>query len=293
MSTPRSIYLFLAVGLVALSQSANIIRIGDAGAVPITFWRLALSLIVLLPLAGKRIATLKDINRVDALLIFIGGLTLSLHFFAWIYAVQKTTVANATLFLCINPIITASAAYLLFGERASKRLLWAILLGVIGIVVLSVNDLNLSPKHIEGDLYALLSSALFTGYFMVGKQVRKKLDTHVYVASIYGISALISLATMLFMDLPMISYNAQTWLCFGLMALIPTAIGHTSLNAALRYMDAGRISTFTLVEPGLAGLVAWITWNEQITPLVLLGYVFIGGSVFMVALEKKPADMKL
>jgi len=52
--TPRTVYAFLGLGLLAASQSGNIIRLGDAHPVAITFWRLALAAVILGPLAGAR-----------------------------------------------------------------------------------------------------------------------------------------------------------------------------------------------------------------------------------------------
>ncbi len=286
MRVPRKIYLFLIVGLLSLSQSANIIRIGDASPVAISAWRLILATLLLIPLAGKSLGTLRKLSKIDLLVLVGGGLALTLHFFAWIWAVQTTTVANATLFLSINPVITATAAYLLFGERASRRLVLAIVLGVFGVGVLGGNDLTLSPDHLVGDGLALISSLLFTVYFMAAKRLRRILDAQVYVTAVYGIAAMFAFATLLFIDEPVFAYDSRNWLCFALMAVVPTMVGHSSLNTALRYMDAGRISAFTLIEPLLAGIVAALVWDEKVTPLVVGGYVLICGSVLIVALER-------
>jgi drug/metabolite transporter (DMT)-like permease len=285
MTVPRSIYLFLAVGLVSLSQSANIIRISDAGPVAITAWRLLLATLLLAPIAGRGLAALTRLSKTDLAVLVLGALALTAHFFTWIRAVQTTTVANATLFLSINPVITAVAAYLLFGERASRRLAGAIALGIAGVAVLGGNDLDLEPGNLAGDGLALISSVLFTAYFMAAKRVRRVLDARVYVTAVYGIAALFAFAVLAFTDDPIFAYGPRNWICFGLMAVFPTMIGHSSLNTALKYVDAGRISAFTLVEPLLAGIVAAVAWGERITPLVAVGYVLICGSVLMVALE--------
>ena len=70
------------------------------------------------------------------------------------------------------------------------------------------------------------------------------------------------------------------------MALVPTMIGHTSLNYALRYLPAGRIATLSLAEPLLAGVVALFAWKEQLRLNTLAGYVLICASVVLVVLER-------
>jgi drug/metabolite transporter (DMT)-like permease len=287
MAPLKRIWIFLAVGVLALSQSANIIRIGDAHPVAIAAWRLALASIVLAPLAGRGLARIPALPRASLLLLLGAGLALELHFFTWIAAVQSTTVANATLVLAINPVITAAAAYLFFGERASGRLKIAIGVGVLGVAAVGWNDLALSPDKVGGDLLSLASSFLFTAYLLIGKRVRRTLDTAAYVTAVYGAAAIFAFLTMLVLDVPLVDYTPRTWMCFGLMALVPTVIGHTSLNTALRYVSAGRITALTLAEPLLAGTVAYFAWGETVSMGALAGYVLIGASVLAVATERR------
>jgi drug/metabolite transporter (DMT)-like permease len=287
MAPLKRIWIFLAVGILALSQSANIIRIGDAHPVAITAWRLAIAALVLAPLAGRGLARLASLSRASLLLLLGAGLALAFHFFTWIAAVQSTTVANATLVLAINPVITAAAAYLFFGERASGRLKIAIGMGVLGVVAVGWNDLALSPDKVGGDLLSLTSSFLFTAYLLIGKRVRRALDTTAYVTAVYGAAAIFGFLAMLVLDVPIVDYTPRTWLCFGLMALVPTVIGHTSLNAAVRTMSAGRITALTLAEPLLAGTVAYFAWGETVSAGALAGYVLIGASVLAVATERR------
>jgi drug/metabolite transporter (DMT)-like permease len=283
----KRIWIFLGVGILALSQSANIIRVGDAHPVAIAAWRLALATLVLAPLAGRGLARLPSLPRSSLLLLLGAGAALALHFFTWIAAVQTTTVANATLVLAINPVITAAAAYLFFGERASGRLKIAIAVGVLGVAAIGWNDLSLSPSMVGGDLLSLGSSFLFTAYLLIGKRVRRALDTATYVTAVYGAAAAFGFLTMLVLGVPFVDYTPRTWMCFGLMALVPTLIGHTSLNAAVRTVPAGRITALTLVEPLLAGTVAYFAWGETVSMGALVGFVLIGASVIAVATERR------
>ncbi len=287
MSIPRQVYLFLAVGLVATSQSANIIRLGDAHPVAITAWRLLFAALMLAPIAGRSLAEVRRLTGREWVLLGVAGAALATHFFAWIGAVQLTTVANASMAFSINPVITATAGYLIFGEKVTKNLTLSIIFGVAGVTVICWSDLSFEPGHLLGDAAAVLCSVLFTVYFLLGKTLRRKLPTSVYVTVLYTIAAAISFATMSMMDIPTLGYSDQTWVCFLLMALIPTMIGHTSMNNAVRYISAGRISAATLTEPLLAGLVAYYAWDEAITIWTGLGYILISISVLVLLSERK------
>lgn len=285
MNIPKRVYVFLVVGLVAASQSGNIIRIGDAHALAIAAWRLLFATMLLAPLAWRDLGYLKKLNKKESLLLLASGATLAAHFFAWIEAVKMTTVASASMFFSINPVLTATAGYFIFGERFSPKLFLSIGLGIAGVAVIGGSDFGFNPEHLKGDGAAFVCSILFTIYFLLGKKLRHKLPTGLYVTCIYGIAGLLCFAAMFFMDIPFVSYSTRNWVCFALMALVPTLLGHTSFNNALKYIDAGRISASTLTEPLLAGLVAYFAWDEEIRTGAFLGYGMIAASVLVLALD--------
>ena len=279
MAVPRSVALFLAVGLVAASQSGNIIRLADAHPVAICAWRLVIATALLLPLAGRRMGMLRTLSAGELAMLVLAGTALAGHFVVFTAAVQRTTVANALVFFNINPVFTATAAHLIFRERITSRLVAAVVIGVVGVVLMGLADLRFRPEYFAGDMLAVLCSLLFTVYFLLGKRVRQRLDNRVYVVALYGIAAAVCVALLPAVGAATLSYAPVTWLAFGLMALVPTMLGHTSLNLAVRYVDASRISVLALTEPPLAGLVAYWAWGESITVQTVGGYLLIALAV--------------
>ncbi len=285
MRVPPAVAVFLAIGLLAASQSGNIIRLADAHPVAICAWRLILASVLLAPLAGRRLIALTRLGGRELGLLVLAGAALTAHFITFIAAIQNSTVANVMVFFGINPVFTAVAAHLIFRERVTRWLLLSIGLGLAGVVVMGIADFQLRPEHTVGNALAVLCSALFTAYFMLGKRLRRTLDNRVYVPALYGVAALLALPLIPVLGLPLVAYDGTTWLAFGLMALVPTMLGHTSMNLALRYIDAGRISVLTLTEPILAGLVALWAWGEPLTWHSGAGYVLIVSSVVVLSRE--------
>ena len=277
------IYLLLAVGIVAASQSGNIIRLGDASPVAITAWRLAMAALFFLP--GSRIWQF-DFTRLtgrDFAMLGLSALFLALHFYTWIYAVQMTSVANAAIVFSLNPIFIAALEVLLFKEKIGKGLVAAVALGIVGGGVVGYQGLILDGHHMIGILSAFACALMFTGYFLVGRLLRRKMTSGVYVVTLYGTAAAISLLMLLVFKLPIFTFDHKTWLCFGLMALVPTIIGHTSFNIALGSVKASWIATMTLAEPLLAGVGAYFFWGEQLTLSVGIGFLFIVFSTIVLA----------
>lgn len=285
--TPSYVHGLLALGVAAASQSGNLVRIGDAHAAVMAAWRLTLATLIMAALAGRRLRQLLSLEARHGFLLVGAGVSLALHLMTWIAAVQHTTVANAAIFFSINPVLTAVGDRVFYRERVSTRLLISILLGVTGVAVMGAGDLAFSRASLVGDGYAVLCSLLFTAYFLLGKTPRRHLDNRAYVAGMYACASLASFVGAVVLRCQILSHSSRNWLCFVLLAVVPTAMGHTSLNAALRYMQAARISTATLAEPLLAGLVAYFAWGEQVRPLAALGYLLIGLSVVVLVSERR------
>jgi len=291
---PRSVYPILAVGLLAASQSGNLVRLGAASAAAIVAWRLTLAALVFLPVAGRRRLReeLGALGTRDRWLLLAAGLALSGHLLAWVASVQLTTVANAMVVFSINPVFTALGAYFIYGERLSGRLLLAIALGVAGVAVMGWHGLAADPGRLPGDLAALAGALFFSLYFLLGKRLRRSLSSPVYVGTLYALAALPAFVWLLVAGGPLVAYDGRTWMCFGLMALVPTVIGHSALNHALRWLDAGRVSAATLVEPLLAGAVAWLAWGEAVTPATGVGFGLIAVAVLVLLSERLAAAPK-
>lgn len=287
MKVPFAVVAFLVVGLFAASQSGNIIRLADASPFAIAAWRLTIAAAVLALLTGRRLATLAVLTERERVLLVLAGVALAGHLFAWIAAVQHTTVANAAVFFSINPVFTAVAGHLIYRERITPRLVGAIALGLVGVAIPALSDLHLGSEHLLGDALAVVCSILFTAYFLLGKGLIRRLDSRVYVTGLYGSAALFSILVCAAVGVPFFDYDPRTWMAFGLMALVPTLIGHTSLNFALRYIDAGRVATLTLSEPLMAGLVAYLVWDEPLRATTGAGYVLICASVILVLSDRQ------
>lgn len=279
MRMPRSAVLLLTLGLVAASQSGNLVRIADAHPVVIAGWRLLLAALVMVPIAGFRVGDLRRVPASRVAEAFLAGIALGAHLVAWIAAVQRTTVANAATFFCINPLLTALAARVFLGERVNSRLGVSIALGLMGVLTMGIHDLRLSPEHLEGDLLAILCSALFTVYLLAGRRVRAVVDNRVYVLVLYGVAGIGTLTMAAVGGLPWLDRTPRNWVAYGLLALVPTLLGHTFLNHSLRWLSAARLSVLTLTEPALAGVVAWLAWGEAVPLSTVGGYGLIALSV--------------
>ena len=77
---------------------------------------------------------------------------------------------------------------------------------------------------------------------MAGRVLRRKLDTFPYVASVYMVSSMFLLSFALLNGDALTGYSINEYMIFLLLALIPSGIGYTAYNYALKYFKTYVVS---------------------------------------------------
>ena len=105
----------VAVGVLAVSASAIFIRLADAPAIAIAFWRCALGA----------------------------------HFGFWISSLDYTSVAASVVLVSTQPVFVAVLAYLLFGERTTPLSFLGIVVAIAGTALIAF-DRTVGSAAVDG-----------------------------------------------------------------------------------------------------------------------------------------------
>ncbi len=267
-------YIILAIGVLAVSFSAILVRLTPAPPAATAFWRMLFSCLMLLPLAFAQRKSFA-VSRRDVVLCGIAGVFLALHFLSWFTSLGMTSVSSSTLLVNIHPLVVVTAGWLLFGERFPTPALVGGAIALTGTMVLAWADLQLEGQALAGDLLAVVGGVMVAGYFLIGRHVRKRMPLSFYALLVYSFSSLVLLIWNLATATPLYGYSPTDWLVFAALALVSTIFGHTLLNWALRHLAAGAVSFSVLGEPVLASLLAIPILQELPGPLQAAGGVLV------------------
>ena len=102
-----------------------------------------------------------------------------------------------------------------------------------------------------------------------------------YIGVVYPLAALGLLALAVGGRQRLAGFDAETWLMFVLMALVPQLIGHSSLNWALGYLSAPFVAIAVLGEPVIATLLAAVFLSEFPGPLRIVGGIVVLAGVYL------------
>jgi len=270
---PRTLTL-LALAQVAIGAAAIFARfaLAGGGAISASAFRLAIGAVPVVAVALARRAYVRFDQRTERRLL-LAGVVLAAHFALWISSLRFASVAVTTLLVCSTPIWAElwDVARL---RRFRADVAISVVLGIAGVAI--VIGVPARGDHPIGIILALGGGLAFAGYLLLVRGADARYDTLAIVGRTYPLAALVLIAAMLVThDRIPATGNLGAWGGIVAMALISQLFGHTALNAAVRQLTPTFVTTVTLIEPVIAGILAALIFGERLTLATLAGAAVI------------------
>ncbi len=265
--------LITTCGVLLVVPDSLFVRLIDASALTIAFWRLSLSG----GLLGLGLLLLQGTRPFQAVLgtgryglIYIFGVGLSGILF--ILAVSLTSVANVVFIIASLPVFAALYSRIFLAEPVRLRM-WLTMAAVMaGLAVIAYGSAGAERSSLAGDALALAVSALFAAALTAARRV-KHVSMVPAVAMGYVLAALLILPFAAPLSVP----SEQV----ALVGLHGAFILGSSVLLAIgpRYITSAEVGLLVLLESALAPLLAWAVVDENPGRFALLG-----GAIVMSAL---------
>jgi len=280
----------MGFAVLALSFSSIFVTQLERSEVPalvIAFYRMAIATAILLPAAVvvKR-AEIATLVRRDLGLLALGGLCLAVHFAAWITSLRYVSIATSIVLVNSHPLFVVIASYFFLDERPARRGLIGTAVGLVGMAIMSYDALINVQLALKGDALALLGALAVVGYFIVGRKARTRMSLLGYVTPLYATCSIFLLAVVWIKGDRLAPYGASDWMFLVALAIVPTIIGHTVFNWALKHVRPTAISLAFLGEPVIASLLALIIFAQRPPTTTLIGGALVLVGVYLATSRK-------
>lgn len=193
----------------------------------------------------------------------LGGLFLGIHFSSWCWAIQHTTIANATLFIALQPLMVPFIAHWMIDERINCWELLGLLLALIGTIWLSWGQLKFTPDQLSGTFVAIISAFFCAVYIVIGRKFRRSEDAISFSAAIFTVAAMVQAFFALILNGGFSVPNSKTALALAALILFPTIGGHAMMIYLLKYARSQLIAFNIPAQFVLASLVAIPIFGEK------------------------------
>ena len=271
--TPPHVWGLLAAGVVGVSSAGAILSHVDS--IPPLMrasWRLQITVLMLLPFAiiQYRQMSVEQKSRMTEKrtlwILFGSGLALAAHFGTWVTSLDHTSLAHSLLFVTSHPIIIVAGTALLV--RKPHRLETAgALIGLVGAGITLLDAKNSGEVTLWGDFLAFAGAITVVGYIVAGRILREWMPVFVYAVpvTLLGGILLIPISILMGESTPALGWVDSDLLgWFILLAFLAGIVGHTGLNACLRWLPPLTISFAVTLEPIIGAFIGWFFFSEGI-----------------------------
>ncbi|HYR39307.1 MAG TPA: EamA family transporter [Methylomirabilota bacterium] len=289
-------YVVLIFANVVYGSSYAVSRVvlEHMGPATLSFCRLLIGSLVLVPLALAQRREDRRLSRSDRWSIFwmgLFGFAAAFAFGNW--GLRLSTATNAALLITVEPVSLILLSPLVLGERLTRREGVGALLTVVGATVVVLNGIPgasvaIAP-HWRGDLLLVLSGVAYAGYSLFGRDV---LARHRAVP-VTAWSILWGLVVMApFTVAEWVAGERPEWtqtVIIGTLylGLVITALGYLIWNWALERVEAPRLAIFVNIQPLAGALLGVVALREALTIYTVAGGVLILVGVHTTLLAKR------
>lgn len=259
---PAGDVLLLGIAVLFISSSGPIIAVIAAPALAIAFWRCLLGSVLTAPwVLWRRRAEVASLTRRDVRLIVWAGLLLGAHFATWIPSLRFTTVASSTALVATQPVWAALIARWR-GAHIPLRAWVGIGIALVGVVILTGIDVSVDPRHLIGDVLALIGAVLAAAYVTVAESARQSVSTPTVTTGLYASAAVLLLVLALLGGQALVGFSLTDWLLIGALTLGAQLLGHTLITKVLATTSATVVSLAILLEMPGATIIAAIALGQ-------------------------------
>ena len=275
VTTSKRAYIVLVIAISATSFAAIFVRLAEAPGLVVAAYRMALAGLVLLSLTIRSLKITPPTRRTLWLSI-LAGMFLGAHFATWITSLSFTTVASSTILVATTPLWITLAKWLFMSSPPSSLIVIGMVVATLGAAMIGFGDLGGGKSPLLGDALALAGAIFLAAYFLLGQaSQRSGLGLQSYIGIAYGIAAVSLIPLPGIIGFPYFGYTFETVIWISLLALLPTLIGHTGLNFAMKHLDATWVATLILLEPVGATILAYLFFKEIPPLMTILGALVI------------------
>lgn len=282
MSPRRWALAALFAGAIGIAFAPIFVRLSEVGPVATAFWRLLLAL----PLLAGWAALQRDSRgappaRGGLAMAALAGLFFAADLAVWHWSIRLTSVANATFFANLAPIVVTLGAWLLFRERAQPVFFAGMVLALAGSGLLMGANLGTAPSRFVGDALGMLTAVFYAGYQLSVKRLRHSQSTARIMLVSGAVCATALFPAALAAGETLLPASATGWLVLAGLAVVCQFGGQSLITWAVAHLPASFSSVSLLLQPVAAAAFAWLLFGEALAAPQWLGAAAVLAGIWL------------
>jgi DME family drug/metabolite transporter len=182
-------------------------------------------------------------------------------------------VTIATLLtICIAPPVVTALSVLLKFETLTRRIVIALLGALIGAVLLvgfNAQD-GTQGNLLLGAGFSVLAAVTYACMIICGRFLATEYHPLQVTAITFSAGALLLMVVNLASGIVPV-HTAQGWALVLYLGIVPTAFAYWLFQKGLRSVSASAASIVGMLDPLVAGVLAWLLFGETLVAIGVIG----------------------
>ena len=212
---------------------------------------------------------------------------IALNMLTFFKGLSMTTPISASVIMVTTPIIVLTFSAFFLKEKAAKRKLSGIFIGMFGAILLIVygNEIGVSSNAVLGNILVFINAASFALYLILIKNLTQKYHPLTIAKWLYLFG--------LFLVLPfgIQEFNSIDWgkipinglLKIGYVVVFTTFLAYMFNLFAIKKLKPTTLSIFIYLQPVLATTYALIVGSDTLNDVKILATILIFVGVYLVS----------
>lgn len=217
-------------------------------------------------------------------LLTLGLCGVAMNQIFFVMGMGQTSVAHAAIIAALAPVQVLVLAAIRGQERLSPLKIGGLAIAFAGVGLLQLSKGSAAGATPRGDLFIYLSTLLFAGFSVFGKDYTIRLGTFTMTGFAYMLSGVAMLPVVVLTGQG-VQWGQLPWTVWAgilYMASCSSVLAYLIFYYALTWVPASRIAAFSYSQPILASLLGWLLLGESLTmavvgsaALVLMGVMLV------------------
>lgn len=228
--------------------------------------------------------------RQQRTILLLGGLGVGIYPLTFYSSMHYAGVTIGTVVsIGTAPLFTALLERIVDRRELSKRWLISFVLGVIGIVCLSLGESKVTAIATEethkllGIVLGCVAGLTYSLYsWCAQKLMQRGIESKASMGMIFGLGALLLLPTLYFTGGNLLHESINIYVA-AYMTLIPMFLGYLLFGFGLKTVPASQAVTLTLFEPFIAAIFAMTLVGEHLALIGWMGLALIFSCLLVLA----------
>jgi len=261
------------------------LALDQLGPLTLTGARTVLAVPLLVAVARLTAPLARPLVRADYTVFAVLGLSgLVANTPVWYLGLKYTTALNAGIIGASSPVLIAVTAWLVLGDRLTRRNAVGIGLSVLAVLITVAKGspwVLLSLSANRGDVFILLSQCAWVVYSLYSRAAASSLPPIWVMAGANAVGGLVLLPLSLAIEHPWQHWRGWAGWLVVLYGALPITLGHLWFYRVIRILGAGPTVTFLNLMPFAVLALSWLLLGEAVHVYHVVGAALVAGGVYL------------